>query len=63
MVTCHLLSIAEQVAGNSSDTQSAFRQLWQKSGVKRRWHDLSSVFMTVDDPDTPWHPQFFRCSG
>ena len=24
---------------------------------KRRRHDLSSVFMTVDVPDTPWHPQ------
>ena len=51
--------IAEQVAGNSSDTQSPFRQLWQKYGVKRRWHDLSSVFMTVGNADTPWHLQFF----
>ena len=30
MATCHLLDIAEQVAGNPSDTQSAFRQLWKK---------------------------------
>ena len=36
----------------SSNTQCAFRQLWKKYGVKRRRHDLSSVFMTVDDPDT-----------
>ena len=35
MATCHLLGIAEQVAGNPSDTQSAFRQLWEKYGVKR----------------------------
>ena len=28
--------------------------------MKRRRHDLSSVFITVDDPDTPWHPQFFE---
>ena len=60
MATCHLLGIAKQVSGNPSDTQSAFRQLWEKYGVKRRRHDLSSVFMTVVDPDTPWHPQFFR---
>ena len=32
----------------------------KKCGVKRRWHDLSSVFTTVDYPDIPWHPQFFR---
>ena len=63
MATCHLFGIAEQVAGNPSDTQSAFRQLWEKYGVKRRRHDLSSVFMTVVDPDTPWHPQFVRPSG
>ena len=28
MATCHLPGIAGQVGGNSSDTQSAFRQLW-----------------------------------
>ena len=28
MTTCHPPGIAEQVSGNSSDTQSAFRQLW-----------------------------------
>ena len=32
MATCHLLGIAEQVSGNPSDTQSAFRQLWKKYG-------------------------------
>ena len=63
MATCHLISIPEQVAGTSSDTQSAFRQLWEECGVKRHRHDLSSVFMTVDDPDTPWHPHFFRPIG
>ena len=26
---------------------------------KLQWDDLSSVFMTVGDADTFWHPQFF----
>ena len=68
MATCHLLGIAEQVAGNPSGTESAFRQLWEKYRVDctsavcsylsailihpRRRHDLSSVFMTVGDADT-----------
>ena len=59
MAKFHPPGIAEEVAGTSSNTQCAFRQLREKYGVKRRRHDLSSVFMTVDDPDTPWHPQLF----
>ena len=27
--------------------------------IYRHQRDLSSVFMTVGDADTPWHPQFF----
>ena len=27
--------------------------------VERRRHDLSSVFITVDDADTLWYPQLF----
>ena len=49
---CHLLGVAEQVAGNPSDTESAFRQLWEKYRVDCHPHDLSSVFMTVGVVDT-----------
>ena len=31
----------------------AFRQLWKNF--------TSSVFKTVGDADTPWHPQLFQC--
>ena len=57
MANCHPPGIAEEVACTSSNTQYAFRQLREKYDVKRRRQDLSSVFMTVDVPDTPWHPQ------
>ena len=52
MANCRPLGIAEQVAGTSSNTQSAFRQLWWKYSVdlhqqcvhdgRRRRHILSS---------------------
>ena len=60
MTTYHPLGVAGEAAETSSNTQFAFRRLWKKYEVKRRRHDLSSVFMTVHGPDTPWHPQFFR---
>ena len=30
-----------------------------KVAGKFHWDDLSSVYMTVGDADTFWHPQFF----
>ena len=59
MATYHPPGIAGEVAGKSSNTQWAFRQLWKKYGVELHERDLSSVFMTVGDADTLWHPQFF----
>ena len=38
--------------GNPSDTESAFRQLWEKYWVDCHPRDLSSVFMTVSDADS-----------
>ena len=39
------------VAGKSSNTQWALRQLWKKCGVELHQRGLSSVFMTVDVPE------------
>ena len=59
MATYHPLGIAGKLAGKSSNTQWAFRQLWKKCGVELHQRDLSSVFMTVGDAGTHRHPQFF----
>ena len=41
MSNYHPSGVAEDVAETSSNTQSAFRRLWKKYGVKRHQHDLS----------------------
>ena len=51
MATYHSLGIAGMVAGKSSNTQWAFRQLWKKCGVELHQRGLSIVFMTVDVPE------------
>ena len=58
MATFHPPGITGEVACKSSKTQWAFRQLWKKYGVELHQLDLGSVFPTVGDPDTLWHPQF-----
>merc|ERR1712136_553714 len=55
MATYHPPGIAGKVAGKSSNTQWAFRQLWSNV-VWNLPRDLNSVFMTVGDAD----PQFFH---
>ena len=56
IATCHPPGIAEQVARNSSDTQSAFRS----SGRNAVWNFTSSMLMTVGDADTPAIIGFFH---
>ena len=57
MATYHSLGIAGEVAGKSSNTRWAFRQQSKICGVKLPQRRLSSVFITVGDPDTTRHPQ------
>ena len=59
MATCHPPGVAEEVGCAASITQWAFRQFRMKQGVELHQRDLSSVFTTVGDVDTPWHPHFF----
>ena len=46
--------------GYLSSVRYCWRGDWQNRPTPSGSHDLSSVSMTVDDPDTPWYPQFFR---
>ena len=48
----HSLGIADKVAGKSFNTRGPS----DNSGSNM----VSSVYITIGDPDTPWHPQFFR---
>ena len=59
MATYHSLGIAGKVAGKSSNTQWAFRQLWKKCGLELHQRELSSVSGMDGDADIPWHSQFF----
>ena len=63
MATYHSFGIAGKVAGKSSNTQWAFRQLWKKCGVEfHRLRPQQCVY-----PDILWHPHISAtsavCSG
>ena len=63
MATYHSLGIAGKVAGKSSNTQCAFRQLWKKCGVElHRLRPQQCVYA-----DILWHPHISAtsavCSG
>ena len=58
MATNHPPGIAGEVADCSYNIQWAIRQLWRMYWVRHFQRDVSSVFISVGDVDTPWLPQF-----
>ena len=54
------LVLLKRWLARSSNNQWVFRHLWKEYCEELHQRDLRSVFVTVGDADTPWHPQFFR---
>ena len=56
MVTCHPPDMLEMLRKH----HPTHRVHSDSSGRNKVWNFTSSVFVTLGDADTPYHPQFFR---
>jgi len=56
----HEAGIPGEIAGKSSNTQSAFNESIERYAEELNGMDKTKVFITVGDADTLWHPQFFN---
>ena len=56
----HTSGIAGEVAGKNHPTPSVLSESSGKIRCGPHWRELSSEFKTVDEADTPGHPQLFR---
>jgi hypothetical protein len=59
MASYHPANVPGELAGKSSNTQYAFREVLRNLVGDLSRFDPSKVFLTVGDADTLWHPHFF----
>eukprot|EP00927_Polykrikos_kofoidii_P041519 TRINITY_DN353_c0_g1_i5.p1 TRINITY_DN353_c0_g1~~TRINITY_DN353_c0_g1_i5.p1 ORF type:complete len:659 (-),score=81.90 TRINITY_DN353_c0_g1_i5:693-2669(-) len=59
MASYHPANLPGELAGKSSNTQYAFREVMRNLVGDLCRFDPSKVFLTVGDADTLWHPHFF----